>query len=505
MSAEMEAKEVRSTGVKGLWSEAATWDLGVPSAGDIVYISPGDTVTIDVKDIQLSALFIGEQDALFPSRLKISRSIGGIKIRIDGNLTIADSSYFGTESSETGSHLIDTLEITGNIISTGRTVFRSASSGVITTLNVIFTGSGHSEVSVLGPYPYSGVFGQFIINKSGTGRVKLKSNAYLPGGSSSLDVVPGANPIIFLTRGIIETGEYALIHLWTTSTIIGGSDSSYILGTLGRGVSNSSPNISRFFPVGDEGGYRPVTLRAGSLGLVTGHHALVTAVNGNANPGSGVFEGGIDKVSTVRYYKISYNSFAAGAAPQMTFNRFTISYGLDDGVAADNQTLRIALDSSKVVERWTNIGPTVIPHTTRLDSLPRGIVSDSIPVIVENGKFIPVALARVTGSSQNSLDKTSHAVRWESPNPSAFALDQNFPNPFNPSTTIRFHIEEASSTMLTVYDALGRIAMKLINGEILQQGSYSIPWDAAKMSSGVYYYRLQSGGRNEIRKMMLMK
>src|SRR4030042_1154547 len=62
--------------------------------------------------------------------------------------------------------------------------------------------------------------------------------------------------------------------------------------------------------------------------------------------------------------------------------------------------------------------------------------------------------------------------------PHAFALGQNFPNPFNPSTTINYELPRASHVTLTVYDVLGREVATLVN-EVTQPGAYSVQWDAS--------------------------
>jgi len=95
--------------------------------------------------------------------------------------------------------------------------------------------------------------------------------------------------------------------------------------------------------------------------------------------------------------------------------------------------------------------------------------------------------------------------------PEHFKLEQNFPNPFNPSTKIRFEIPKTSFTKLTIYDAAGRETTFLIN-EQLSAGSYEVTWNASNFPSGIYFYRLQtelqtgSGqGFTESKKMILIK
>ncbi len=88
--------------------------------------------------------------------------------------------------------------------------------------------------------------------------------------------------------------------------------------------------------------------------------------------------------------------------------------------------------------------------------------------------------------------------------PNDFSLSQNFPNPFNPNTIIRFKIKDSRLTILKVFDLLGREVATLVN-EQLQPGTYEVDWDAANYPSGVYYYKLIAGDYSETKKMVVLK
>ena len=85
-----------------------------------------------------------------------------------------------------------------------------------------------------------------------------------------------------------------------------------------------------------------------------------------------------------------------------------------------------------------------------------------------------------------------------------FELSQNYPNPFNPSTTIGYNINKTSLVTLKVYDILGKEVEVLVN-ENEQPGSYFVGFDASKLGSGIYFYRLQAGGFAAVKKMMVLK
>jgi hypothetical protein len=88
--------------------------------------------------------------------------------------------------------------------------------------------------------------------------------------------------------------------------------------------------------------------------------------------------------------------------------------------------------------------------------------------------------------------------------PDNFSLSQNYPNPFNPATKITFAIKRTGFTELTVYDMLGRTVETLVS-ESLKPGEYEVSFNAARLTSGVYFYRLNTGGFSETRKMVLVK
>jgi hypothetical protein len=89
-------------------------------------------------------------------------------------------------------------------------------------------------------------------------------------------------------------------------------------------------------------------------------------------------------------------------------------------------------------------------------------------------------------------------------NPSSFNLLQNYPNPFNPSTLIRYQIPSQSFVSIKVYDALGNLIQNLVN-EDKSAGSYELEFNAAKLASGVYFYRIQAGSFVQTKKMMLVR
>jgi hypothetical protein len=87
--------------------------------------------------------------------------------------------------------------------------------------------------------------------------------------------------------------------------------------------------------------------------------------------------------------------------------------------------------------------------------------------------------------------------------PVVFRLFQNTPNPFNPVTSIKFSLPENSDYSLKIYDMLGKIIYSF--GTFGKSGTYNIEFDGSSLSSGIYFYSLETKDFREIRKMMLIK
>jgi hypothetical protein len=88
--------------------------------------------------------------------------------------------------------------------------------------------------------------------------------------------------------------------------------------------------------------------------------------------------------------------------------------------------------------------------------------------------------------------------------PYQYKLYNNYPNPFNPSTTIRYELKQEGTVSLKVYDVLGQEVATLVN-ERQVAGSHSVVFDAKRIASGAYFYTIHAGGFVKTEKMMLLK
>lgn len=92
----------------------------------------------------------------------------------------------------------------------------------------------------------------------------------------------------------------------------------------------------------------------------------------------------------------------------------------------------------------------------------------------------------------------------ENNSPSRFILRQNFPNPFNPSTTIRFELPFSGLVSLKIYDVLGNEIVTLVNEE-LSADKHEVTFSSNRLSSGIYFYQIKAGKYLETKKMLLLK
>ena len=96
------------------------------------------------------------------------------------------------------------------------------------------------------------------------------------------------------------------------------------------------------------------------------------------------------------------------------------------------------------------------------------------------------------------------SVEEEENAPIQFELSDNYPNPFNPSTTIDFSLPSKYFVTLKIFDLIGREVATIVSAE-LEAGKYTRQWNAQGLSSGVYYYKMRAGNFVETKKLVVIK
>ena len=131
-------------------------------------------------------------------------------------------------------------------------------------------------------------------------------------------------------------------------------------------------------------------------------------------------------------------------------------------------------------------GGSPFSFTTSLNNF----FNEGTPSLILNSGFIQIGpILDIT-----EINQISHEYR----------LFQNHPNPFNSITIIKYDIPNASDVTLTIYNMNGQMVERLVNQK-QEPGFYSVNWDARNVSTGVYFYRIQTDGFQQVKKMLLIK
>jgi photosystem II stability/assembly factor-like uncharacterized protein len=165
----------------------------------------------------------------------------------------------------------------------------------------------------------------------------------------------------------------------------------------------------------------------------------------------------------------------------------------EEGIGFINETTGWLGGWSAVTHKTTNGGDTWFPDAFGENMNRFRFINDSL------GNACGKRVYRYSRDSLVGISLLATGI------PDEFELKQNFPNPFNPGTKIRFDIVSTTAEIrLEVYNSLGQMVETLVNGK-MAYGSYEVEFSANKHPAGVYYYRLLTNNFTETKKMMLVK
>ena len=181
----------------------------------------------------------------------------------------------------------------------------------------------------------------------------------------------------------------------------------------------------------------------------------------------------------------------------------------------NNCLVRIATTNYHTLSEWQATGKDLhsyieMPHFISSTDLH---IDETIATYLESrGTPLAEVLTDFDGDTRNATTPDIGAdefdgivgVEDEEKLPTEFALEQNFPNPFNPGTTFRYSIPTQSKVVIKVYDILGN-EIALLMDEEKSVGTYELTWNAASLPSGVYFYQLKAGEYVITKKMILLK
>ncbi|GIW56718.1 MAG: hypothetical protein KatS3mg082_3122 [Nitrospiraceae bacterium] len=490
----------------GNWDDPNTWSTGaVPTASDDVVID--STVSINIANAEARNVTVtGEAGEL---RYERDPSLAGFGLTVHGDLVIegpdAELRPLSQEDPDTGvgyGIVYHRLTVYGNIDnSTGGTfdMRRGATSTDPPTaafVDLIFEGSDDSVVT-LGEYDNN--TNQLFIRKTDGGRVVLGN-----------DVTQDNNSLakLHLESGNIVTNEYRW-RVWTNSSsgVVGGSPNSYVIGALSRGIPQSGDAYERVYPVGDENGYRPVTIYSSDL-VPDDQDFEVRVIAGDADPGSATLENGLMDISPVRYY--AFTMFERDTGDPYTVDRIAISYGPDDGVPEGSSEFVVATSVAEDRSVWRNSGgfdpDTGSPHVTTLAAPPTlvqsGDLADFTFEITLEGDpptFVQDTYYAAIGTTEAFVTSTEETTL-----PDGFILSAVYPNPFRGTAALSLEVPRPVEARVQVYDLLGREVATLADG-YLTPGSHTFRWDGAQAPAGLYFIRVETDTFTATRKVNLLR
>lgn len=367
----------------------------------------------------------------------------------------------GTSWIQINSGLTLNLNIFNSLVISGTNIFAGSSLGVYLSTN---NGTNWTAVN-------SGLLGNVLalaVAANGTGGTNLFAGTAVFGGGTTFGGVylstNNGTSWTHVNSGITSSNVYSLAvkpNGLSGTNLFAGTDSGAFLSTN---------NGTSWTPV-NSGLTSPSVLCFAMIGanLFAGTEAI------NNEPG-GIFRS-TDNGSTWTPTGLTNSSISCFAVSGM--NLFAVIGGVGVYLSTDNGT------------NWTQVNSGLSDFGGYAFS-----VAVSAPYLFA-GNY--------NGVWRRPLSEMITAVNEvESEIPARFSLLQNFPNPFNPSTTISFTLLKRSFVSLEVFNLIGREVTTIVSEEMLA-GNYSRQWNANNLASGVYFCRLQAGSFTETKKLVLLR
>lgn len=196
----------------------------------------------------------------------------------------------------------------------------------------------------------------------------------------------------------------------------------------------------------------------------------------------------------------------------ITFSDCAVPPGLGSSYAAMNANgtkdgsniIRVGIDSGGVAKMYktTNLGTSWINEPLPLQASANTIAH--MRFIDQYHGFAVLGSANTPLGGLIKYSQVTGITPISGNIPVNFNLKQNYPNPFNPSTTIEFDLPKGDYVTLKVYNSLGKEVESLLSENMIP-GNYKVTYDASKLSSGIYFYRLTTGSFSDTKKMSLIK
>jgi len=171
-------------------------------------------------------------------------------------------------------------------------------------------------------------------------------------------------------------------------------------------------------------------------------------------------------------------------------------------VLSNNQPIKDVVVYAKLGNEYLGFGVSNSKGEFKINNLPE---SDYILIAHKVGQNSASKEITLAGGMDNVvLNLSPRKDIIVNASPVKFRLSQNYPNPFNPATVISYSVPKDGKVSLNVYNSIGQQVAELVNAN-QNEGSYNVHFNAVNLSSGVYYYKLESNGFADTKKMILIK
>jgi hypothetical protein len=508
----------------------------------------------------LSQVFIGDDG-----------SAGGVGVRtltVTGATTI-NNGRVTTEDAGTGTS-ISTLALQGNLTMTGGVIGGTATGEQ--GLNLSFTGTGNQTVSLssnqtVGQVTINQTGTNSTVTVTGanlalTGNLVLINGVVLTGATNSIVLPAGV-------QGFDRSGLTGVSHVAgrvTKAVVLGRNEFPTGSATQYRPVAltfatNPGVNVTISHVDTKPTGIVGLPIADGvSPGVDIARYApFYWNISSNISLGSTQFNleltaagfTDFDDVANIRIIRragsaadvgnqwrlqgVNYDNFVAAGVPTVVNVNSTggilpegaiFTYGLKSNMVVANPfTIPTLTDAAPTFRRYLR-NPALITGNTGALSFTASAANPAI-VDVSLSNDTLIVTRKVTGTTTvtvvatdaadgsrisytTSVNVISKVETIAGAVPTEFSLEQNFPNPFNPSTTIRFALPKEAPVTLVIYNMLGVPVRTLINGEQLGAANHQVTWDGKDdagmtVPSGMYLYRITAGSFQATRKMTLLK
>jgi hypothetical protein len=262
---------------------------------------------------------------------------------------------------------------------------------------------------------------------------------------------------------------------------------------------------------------RTLIIEPGTVVQFADKDIITIAIQGALLIGSGVQfvigENGNEKVVLTGSQPLTIPSSVSFRVQKNTTLEFNTEVNIDDAIFIIDANASITVtrggiianslfikDSTSVIQLLHGSNNLTITDSEFRYPLPNEevITTDQRMPIANHRAIHPRAIQSSSSQNSQEADETRKDI------PKEFSLSNNYPNPFNPSTTIKFAIPQEQYVIIEVYNSTGQKVETLVNRK-LSAGYHEVHWNAVNMATGIYFYRIQAGSFKDLKKMILLK